>query len=265
LLNSVSAAPSPFLGYYHFLPPHFPYKTRQDFFGVFEFDKFQPVEKSDSIFMTDRTVGKVDEFRQWYDEYVLYVDTEFARLYDYLDKNGLLENTWLVLTSDHGEMFERGIVGHQTPAFYQPLLHIPLLIFPPQQKDRIDIYENTSAIDVLPTLAYLNKQEKPEWSEGIVLPPYRTADTYQERDVYAIRAKKTGKNDPILQASAMLTRGKYKLTYIYGYEKPAGVDDIVELYDLNQDPEEINDISTLEKDITESLLADLVYQIEKSG
>ena len=102
----------------------------------------------------------MDRNRRWYDEYILYVDSEFARLYHHLEENGILENTWLVLTADHGEMFERGITGHQAPPMFQPLVRIPLVIFAPGQESRVDIYERTNAIDVLPTL--MQRRSSPE-------------------------------------------------------------------------------------------------------
>ena len=262
LQSQIGKAPQPYLAYYHFLPPHFPYKTRQDFFGAFENDSYRPMKKPKSIFEMERTTGKVDKFRLWYDEYILYVDAEFARLHKYMSENGLLENTWLVLTSDHGEMFERGIVGHQTSAFYQPVLHIPLLIFTPGQNSRIDVFDNSSAIDLLPTLAYINGQPIPEWTEGIVLPPFVPADSFTNRDIFALRARSTNKNEPILQASSMLVRGSHKLTYIFGYDKPVGVKDMVELYDLENDPEELNDLSVVNRDLTATLLDALVKKIE---
>ncbi len=263
--DQVVNAPKPYFGYYHFLPPHFPYNTRQEFFGSLKNDGYQPVEKPDSIFKTNRAEGNIDKYRQWYDEYILYVDAEFGRLYEYLSDNGFLNDTLLVLTSDHGEMFERGIVGHQTSAFYQPLLHIPLLIFAPNQTSRIDVFDNTSAVDVLATLAFLTGQNIPDWSEGLVLPPFNTKDSFSERDIFAIRAKHTDKDEPILRASAMIARGPYKLTYMYGYDTPVGVEDMVELYNLEDDPEELTDLSGQQKNIVDEMLGELINQIEQSN
>ncbi len=65
---------------------------------------------------------------------ILYADKEFGRFFDYLDSSGLLDNTWVVLTSDHGEMFERGIDGHDTEVLYEPVIRIPLMIFEPGRK-----------------------------------------------------------------------------------------------------------------------------------
>ena len=87
--------------------------------------------------------------REQYDEYIAYVDAEFGRLYEYLDQIGELDNTILILTSDHGEMFERGIENHLTAVMYEPLLRIPLLMWIPGRYRRHDIYTPTSSIDIL--------------------------------------------------------------------------------------------------------------------
>jgi arylsulfatase A-like enzyme len=86
-------------------------------------------------------------------------------------------------------MFERGILGHITQVLYQPIMHVPLLIFPPGQKERVDIYENTSAIDLLPTLLEVTGQESSDWAEGAVLPPFSSSPT-QSPDLFSFLATK---------------------------------------------------------------------------
>jgi arylsulfatase A-like enzyme len=250
-------APQPFMGYFHFLPPHFPYKTRIDFYDHFSGDGFKPPEKPNHIFAAKRAEGKIDRFRRWYDEYILYVDSEFARLYHYLEQNGVLENTWLVLTSDHGEMFERGITGHQAPPMFQPLVRIPLVIFAPGQDSRVDISEKTSAIDLLPTLMHNTGQAIPDWVEGDILPPYSPSALPPDRPMISLRGKGIKEGQPIHKGSAMLVRGNYKLSYIFGYVKDLRGGELIELYNLDDDPEELNDLSSSRPDIVSDMLLEL--------
>ena len=116
-----------------------------------------------------------------YDEFILYVDREFARFYGALEASGLLENTWVVFTSDHGEMFERGIIGHSTNVLYEPVVRVPLLIFEPGRKQGMEIVTPTSAVDMLPTLAHVTGHALPDWSEGEILPPFRTSTLDPQR------------------------------------------------------------------------------------
>jgi len=264
LQNLVLNAPRPFLGYFHYLPPHFPYKTRVDFYNQFANDGFKPIEKPDHIFKSRRAEGHIEENRTNYDEFILYVDSEFARLYQFLDQQGVLENTWLVLTSDHGEMFERGITGHQAPPMFQPLVQIPLVIFAPGQHSRIDVYDRTSAIDLLPTLMHVTNQEIPEWTEGEVLPPYASSPLTADRPIVSLRGKGIEQGEPINKGSAMLIRKQYKLSYIFGYTADLPGGELIELYDLETDPEELNDLSASHSDIVNEMLAELKTQLARS-
>ena len=118
-----------------------------------------------------------------YDEFILYVDHEFGRLMENLESNGLLDNTWVILTSDHGELFERGIAGHLTPVLYQPVIRVPLLIFEPGRTIRQDVYSNTSTVDLLPTLLHVTGQKLADWSEGTPLPPFSTAQDSEFEEI----------------------------------------------------------------------------------
>ena len=96
--TTLNNLPKPFLGYLHFMPPHAPYRTHRDFFGRFKDDGWLPPIKPFDLFSRDedhdiaRTLNK----RVLYDEFILYVDREFGRLFNYLDESGLLENSWVV-------------------------------------------------------------------------------------------------------------------------------------------------------------------------
>jgi arylsulfatase len=259
----LASAPQPFMGYFHFLPPHFPYNTRADFYDQFLKDGFETIEKPIHIFAPKRSEGRIDEFRRWYDEYILYVDSEFARLYRYMEQNGILENTWLVFTSDHGEMFERGITGHQAPPMFQPLVRIPLVIFAPGQDSRVDIYERTNAIDVLPTLMQNTGQAIPDWAEGSVLPPF--ASLPADRPIINLRGKGIENGKPIHKGSVMLIRDEYKLFYIFGFDTDLEGGELIELYNLEDDPEEMNNLASSRSELVDDLLAELKPQLARTS
>lgn len=258
----VATIPQPFAGYFHFLPPHFPYRTSVEFYGRFRNDGFQAIDKPRDIFAKDR--GKFDLIgdRLAYDEFLLYVDREFGRLFNFLETNGLLENTWVVFTSDHGEMFERDISGHSTDAMYEPVIRIPLLIFEPGRTQRLDIHTPTSAADVLPTLAHVTGQVIPNWTEGLILPPFAESDPGSDRSVYLMRASKNGQFAPLTQASTVLVKGRYKLHYYFGYNK-LDIDELVKLYDVVSDPEEMNDLALTQKGVADEMLRELKAKLEE--
>ena len=130
LISELTVWPQPFLAYVHLLPPHEPYTTRRDFVDRFD-DGWAPPTKDPHFFSEEHSDDHLNHQRREYDEYLAYADAEFGRLLDSLARRDMLEHTCLVVTSDHGELFERGIRGHVTPVMYEPVIHIPLLISRP--------------------------------------------------------------------------------------------------------------------------------------
>jgi len=248
--------PKPFLGYFHFMPPHQPYNTHRDFYNVFEKDALPWTYKPEDLFTHHDDPQFLVRRREQYDEFILYADREFGKFMDRLNASGLLEDTWVVLTSDHGELFERGILGHTTEVLYQPVVRVPLMIFEPGQKTRVDIYSKTSAVDVLPTLLHVTGGTAPDWTEGIILPPYSNDAPDLDRNLYVMQAKQTEPGALITEGTLMLVKRQYKIMYFFGYEKLDG-NERVELYDIESDPEEMVDLFLSEPEVAAELLDEL--------
>jgi len=242
--------PRPFLAYYHLWPPHEPSAPRAEFVGAFDDTPPGVPDKPLHIFRSNVPAQDIPRERTHYDEYLAYADAEFGRLLDALQANGRLEDTLVVLTSDHGQMFERGILGHITPVLYEPLLHIPLLIHHPGQQERIDIHTPTSAVDLLPALTRWNALPPLAYAEGQPL-PQTTASPAGERPIFAVDAKENAKTAPLTTATFAVRLGDYKLIHYIGYPQADGVS---ELYDLRSDPEELRDLSRARPELVTALL-----------
>ncbi|MBI2332301.1 MAG: sulfatase-like hydrolase/transferase [Chloroflexi bacterium] len=255
--GSIADLPKPFFGYLHFLPPHSPYRPRAEFAGAFQHDAFKPLEKPDDIFTDQKTPEFLARSRSYYDEFILNVDHEFGRLFEALESSGVLDDTWVVFTSDHGELFERGIWMHSTPTLYQPIIRVPLLIFEPGVTTGRDVYDHTSAVDLLPTLAHLTGHPIPAWAEGAILPPYGDiANPNQQDRIFAVQAKFNEPTYPLAEVSVAHIRDNYKLLYYLGY------DEIMEgeyfrLYDIKADPNELNDLAQTKPE-TAAEMADII-------
>lgn len=256
LANLLPITPQPFLGYFHFYPPHAPYRTHRDFYRRFYQDGWNPPSKPLDLF-GEEAGDRLETNRAEYDEFVLYVDREFGRFYDALEQSGVLENTWLVFTSDHGEIFERGIEGHRTPVLFEPLIRVPLLIFEPGASTRKDIRVNTSAIDVLPTLLQVTGRQPADWIEGRALPPYSQTATDPRRSLYVVHAEKNEQFAPLTTGTFAIIKGRYKLTAFWGYKELGAGGERVELFDLENDPEEMNDLLLIEKEVATDMLNEL--------
>lgn len=261
--NKASDFSRPFFGYFHFIPPHDPYGTRADFVDVFLDDGFKPAQKDDDAdFYGGPSQDKMPEWRQRYDEFILYVDSEFGKLFDQLEKSGVLDDTWVILTSDHGEHLERGIAGHLTPVLYEPVIHIPLMIFEPGRSTRTDIYAPTSAVDMLPTLLHLADKPIPDGLEGRIIPPFSNEILTSERSIYAVQSWHSTADKPMTEITLAQIKGDYKLMYFTGYEELKGKER-VELYNLAEDPEELNNLFSDRSDIGKLLLDELKNKLNE--
>jgi arylsulfatase A-like enzyme len=266
LKTELPKVPQPFLGYFHFLPPHHPYNTRRDYGGYFWNDGVNYyLDKPKSIFSEssgDVNLSHQGRERRKYDEFILYADEQLGRFYDDFLASGLAENTWLVFTSDHGEMFERGVYQHSTPVLYQPIVRVPLLIIEPGQKERKDIDVPTSAVDVLPTLLKITGREIPDWVEGSVLPPFSETPPSADRTVYSLDAA-TASDGTLNPASVMMVKGKYKMTYYFGYDALKDTGPLFELYDVEADPEELNNLFDPNSEIFRQLQQELLEKFKE--
>jgi arylsulfatase A-like enzyme len=262
LADRILDIPRPFLGYFHFLPPHAPYNTRREFMNAFRGDGLaNPDKPSHPLAKINRRRLQygIETFRRAYDEFVLYVDSEFNRLFSALDHAGVLDNTYLIFTSDHGEMFERGILGHTTPSLHAPIVRTPLLIFEPGQPERKDVIANTSAVDILPTILRLAGKSTPSWLEGVPLIPGLPAE--RDRSIYALEAKTNHPLEPLTSASAMIVKENWKLTSYFGSRDLGSTGSLIELFDIANDPEELDELSTSQPSLAAGLLEELNRRI----
>jgi arylsulfatase A-like enzyme len=235
----LASASRPVLGYFHFYPPHRPYNTRREFVDRFR-DGWSPPEKPEHYFSKGVSQGELNKRRRLYDEYVAYADAEFGRLLDFIQDRGMLESSCLVLTSDHGEMFERGILAHITETMYEPILRVPLIVSWPGQKERRDVYRPTSSIDMLPTLTELAGLDRPDWSEGESLMASEEEGASGLRSIYCVDGKENPIRAPLTKGTVALISGEYKLIRYLGFGE--SLDSEYELYDVVGDPEELTNL-----------------------
>ena len=228
----------PTFAYFHFYPPHDPYRPSKRFKNSFiGKDSWEPIEKPLNLKSSRKLNHQIlIENRHRYDDYLVTWDYEVSRLFDFIRESGLHEDSYIFITSDHGEMFERGELGHVTPLLYEPLIHIPLLVSRPGQFERENVYAPTSSVDIVPTLANLAKLPIPDWTEGVSLPKLGGKEINQ-RSIYTVDAADNSAFKLLTKSSISLTKGNYRLTY-YNYPD----DQQFEFYDLDNDPEELIDL-----------------------
>jgi len=242
----------PTFGYFHFLSPHEPYFPRKEFIGIFN-DNWVPIPKPLHPLAEGRSDEELNGYRREYDEYVTQVDAEFGCLIDALGREGKLENSYIIVTADHGQAFERGLHGHTTPLMYEPLIRVPLIISAPGQFSRNDFHAPTSCVDILQTIANFLGHPLPEWTEGTLLPGFDAKED-TSRSVFSLEAKLNPVHAPLRFATVVLIKGDYKLIWYGDYP---GYSNKYELYDIRTDPEELNELFTTKPDTASELAHEL--------
>ena len=100
---------------------------------------------------------------------VSYADAQIGRLCSYLETQSLLENTWLIVASDHGDYAGEHGLFTKSHAMYDCLLHVPLIIRPPSGTSvRTGVRESemVQLVDILPTCLDLAGLSAPEYLQG---------------------------------------------------------------------------------------------------
>ncbi len=259
MISTLEGLKAPSFAYLHAFPPHAPYRPTKAFDQHF-LDNWRPPRKPEHV-LGDHVLAKImNDRRQNYDEYIANIDAEFGRVMDFMQAAGILDQSYIIFTSDHGELFERGVHGHTSPLLYDPVMLIPLLISSPGQTTRKDVNIPTSSLDLLPTLVHLSGEEVPAWCEGQVLPGLGGTEDAQ-RSIYMMDAKENSAFRPLRHVSFALRTGPYKLTYYKGYYQYRGKDKF-ELYDIASDPEELTDLYPQAPSFGKALQDEVLAKIE---
>ena len=261
VVSSIERFQSPFMAYLHFFPPHEPYCPRREFIGIFE-DGLVPPPKPAHVFSEGYSAKMLNRWRTQYDEYIAYTDAEFGRLLAFLQDGGYLNNSYVILTSDHGQLFERGVHGHVTKLLYEPVIRVPLIISEPGQQHRQDVYTPTSCVDILPTLLHLFGRDIPAWCEGKPLPNLAGATGDADRSVFSLEAKTNPAQTPLKIGTLALIRGRHKLIQYFGHFDD---ENVFELYDLENDPEELEDLYPARPRLSNSMKSEMQDKINAAN
>jgi arylsulfatase A-like enzyme len=89
--------------------------------------------------------------RDAYDDCVAYLDEQLGRLMDELERRGILDRAWVIITGDHGESFGEhiGVFRHGS-SLYQTEVRVPLVIVPPVASRSQRVVAETVSLRDLP-------------------------------------------------------------------------------------------------------------------
>lgn len=198
---------------------------------------------------------KFQRYMRDYMKTVKSLDDNVGRVLDYLEENGLLDNTLVVYTSDQG--FYMGEHGWFDKRFmYEESMRTPLIMRLPKEFDRKgDITEMVQNIDYAPTFLELAGVKVPDDIQGVSLLPLLKGEKPADwrRSLYYHFYEYPAEH--MVKRHYGVRTDRYKLIHFYNDI------DAWELYDLEKDPAEMHNV--INDPAYSEVLADMQAELKK--
>jgi len=264
LKDEAASTDKPFMLYLGLNAPHPPYRTSDEYFNLINDDgvEIPPTDKSihpaieyfRRVWITRFSLSEksIRLVRKTYFAMISEVDRMVGRILDCLEDLSLIDSTYVIFSSDHGDhAMEHGLTHKHT--MYEPSVRVPLIISGPSVMKGYRVRDLVSLVDLYPTFMDIAGLRYPEGIDGYSLTPF-------------FKGLKPNRPDWVFseyhgESSAtsmfMVRRGVWK--YIAYVGMPP------QLFNLEDDPWEVNDKSgeCREKvEEMESLLRSIVDYME---
>lgn len=231
------AGDEPFFLWLHYFDPHETYLLPPMIPGVFTYTIEQPL---------------TDIHLQLYDVEIKFVDLMIADVLRALSRLGLMENTLIVLTSDHGQGLGDHDYWYHTHRLYQEQIHVPLIFTGKSIPNGARIDNLVRSVDIVPTVLDLLEypvENIPPGIDGVSLRSMfegqantgrKKLTAYSETSEPKVRDGES----PLFS----IIENEFKL--IYQSESP----NKIEMYNLADDALEKNDVYSIESEQAKELL-----------
>jgi arylsulfatase A-like enzyme len=239
---------NPFLACLWYVDPHHPYEPPEQFHKLFP-DPYKGEtdwnKNMGELWFSGKSIS--EEERQHlislYDAEIAYMDSCVGAMLDSLNATGVLADTMVILTADHGEAFhEHGTWVHGL-GLHEEQIHVPLLIVPPGSRMQSKPRRTDSIaghIDLMPTIldyANVDPELRPQEMHGLNLKPVLT-DSDATLDRHGIGAEIVFGLKPDGEPATGTTRALITQRFKLIETRPLDAPVTTQLFDLESDPRE---------------------------
>ena len=229
----------PFFLWLHYMDVHEPYVPEKKYIDMVDpsinlskdemFNLFK-----DTLLKRDLSdKGKVELLKKLYLAHVREVDSYAEEFFNLLKKLGLLEDSVIIITSDHGDEFGEHAGFSHDGKMYSELINVPFLIFD-YTRDEGEVCDTlVSNIDIPPTIVHLFGLEPEENFKGHSVLALKD---YPERGCFGEAIDKGSAHEKETDRPIYYYQNK-ELKIIYRESM-----DRWEMYDLKKDPQELNNM-----------------------
>ncbi len=255
-----SAKEKRFFLWVHYIDPHGAYYPPPEYRRMFLGDDWYSEEEEMPIDSENFVSGTIPGYQAHfgnknpsyyiaqYDSEIRFTDDQIGRLLQYLGQSDLISNSIIVITADHGEtLAERDLCFTHTFRTYDEQAVIPLIIHFPDPELRKRIGAQVRAIDIIPTLLDKLGLQNPYSIHGASLMKLITSGEEPPAD-FAVIYSDYGMDffDSVMGARKSIRTRRWKLTQ-------NSLDGSMELFNLEEDPLEKNDLSQQEPTIVNEM------------
>ena len=254
---------APFFLMANFFDPHHSFGAPQEFRDMIDGDAIPvPITKSGELTekpaphtdysvksyggtalgFQDYSAEEIKEIRAQYWAMIALIDHEIGRILGALENAGIVENTLVVFTSDHGEMLGNHQQLLKGPQLYDDLTRVPLIFRWPERISEQSISDDlVQWIDLPATLLDAASCAPGRGVQGRSLLPRLEGKDCEPRPWALTEFRDSGfPTDPPLMTT-MLRHGDWKLIVWHGHPTSKLVRD-GELYNLKDDPDELHNL-----------------------
>lgn len=262
-IRFMDQAKGPWCAHVSYIKPHWPYIVPAPYHDMFGPEHVPPATRDASeredphpvygAYMKNKiaTAFQQDDVRAKvipaYMGLIKQCDDQLGRLLDHLGSTGRMQDTMIVLTSDHGDYLGDHWLGEKD-LFHEPSVKVPMIVYDPRAEadgtrgSTCDAL--VEAIDLAPTFVEVAGGEVPEHIlEGRSMVPHLHGISGKVRD-YVISEYDYSATPQSVQLGLaprdarlfMVYDGRYKLIHAEGGFGPM-------LFDLESDPNEFHDLA----------------------
>lgn len=182
--------PFPFFMWVHYFQPHSPYdltpyaeKEMEDYDGPLR--EGATVKQFYALARNDWHDSDREALRALYDGQTREADRTVGEILEALETAGHAERTIVIVTADHGQLLgEHDDVGHGF-RLWEPVLHVPLVIYDPRTPKGQRIRSRVGLVDVAPTVLEMVGLPVPDGLDGRSLLPALRGEVLAERPYYS--------------------------------------------------------------------------------
>jgi arylsulfatase A-like enzyme len=226
----------------HYMDPHYPYVPPEEYISNF-LSRKEAFDYNLSANYDSPSKQEVEIFRNLYEGEVRHTDSCIGELFQFLEDKNLMADSLILLMGDHGHAFvEHGRFGHSYDILYNEVLHVPLIMWGSDMRGKIDNY--VQLLDVPPTILNLLRVGK--------VPTFMGRNLLEIEDSSVAIFSESAKPDlinlrydtNIKAVSCIKEKAKLIINEMQG---------TIELYNLEKDFQERNNLLDSEKDLFDNL------------